>query len=366
MKSLVYLTESQGAGSRVLQALNSLYVIEEISVAKVTADDLKESGFLLIDLAEMRESSLDRLRALLPFNPDTPSAALINVFKRQEVVQMKALGIPTFWDRGTSEETIIADIKKQFGSYGMPQLEPSVPEATAKAIEDVCQVYERLSIAYALGKPLPLKAAGNAIESVIGAINMDGLAAWLDAVEGHHSQTICHSLSVMGLVVQFSKMLALTDVERLLLGLGALYHDLGKLKIPLAVLDKPGALTPDERALINMHPKYGEEILEQHPEVPPVVRAMTLNHHEFLDGTGYPNGLSGDAISRPVRLLTICDIFSALSEKRSYKEPMSPRQAFGILWEMGDKLDRSLLSAFKDLILSVDVGAVKNQSYEAV
>ncbi len=111
---------------------------------------------------------------------------------------------------------------------------------------------------------------------------------------------------------------------------GALFHDLGKIVIPDAVLRKPGALSPEERAIIEEHPTVGHELL-----LPMKTMRKTLpvvyHHHERLDGSGYPEGISGNAIPMTVRIVTIADIFDALTTDRAYRNALSLATAFEIL-----------------------------------
>jgi putative two-component system response regulator len=126
---------------------------------------------------------------------------------------------------------------------------------------------------------------------------------------------------------------------------GALFHDLGKIVIPDAILRKPGALTAAERAVIEEHPTVGHELL-----LPMKTMRKTLpivyHHHERLDGSGYPAGVSGTAIAMPVRIVTIADIFDALTTDRAYRGALTLETAFEILqdgvtrgWWDGDAVD---------------------------
>jgi HD-GYP domain-containing protein (c-di-GMP phosphodiesterase class II) len=95
------------------------------------------------------------------------------------------------------------------------------------------------------------------------------------------------------------------------------------------------------------HPEYGLEALGTAAELPPEMLDMVVHHHELLDGSGYPHGLQGSEIADLVRIMTISDVFGALIEKRSYKPPLSGEAAYQILLDMGPKLDKDLVRAFK-------------------
>ena len=108
----------------------------------------------------------------------------------------------------------------------------------------------------------------------------------------------------------------------------ALLHDVGKAFIPVTILDKPGALTPEEMEEMRQHPRRGYDALSAQGGFPPEMLDVVLHHHEFLDGTGYPNGLSGKQISDIVRVTTIMDIYAALVEKRAYRLQFTHAKAF--------------------------------------
>lgn len=111
---------------------------------------------------------------------------------------------------------------------------------------------------------------------------------------------------------------------------GALFHDLGKIVIPDAVLRKPGALTREEREVIEQHPAVGHELLSPMRTMRKTL-PIVYHHHERLDGSGYPEGISGSAIPIPVRIVTVADIFDALTTDRSYRGAMTVALAFEVL-----------------------------------
>ena len=102
---------------------------------------------------------------------------------------------------------------------------------------------------------------------------------------------------------------------------------------------------------IREHPRRGYDALAAQGGFPPEMLDVVLHHHEFLDGTGYPDGLSGNQISDIVRLTTIVDIHAAMVEKRAYRLPFTHAKAFAIMEQMGGKLDQQLLQAFRPVAM---------------
>ena len=190
-------------------------------------------------------------------------------------------------------------------------------------------------------RPMDLAPFGPAsrsfVESLRNAVATDaGLAAFLRTIESYHSATLRHSLSVTANAVLFGIRLELGRTELALIAEAGLLHDIGKAVIPLEVLDKPGRLTEDERALIHAHPSQGERLLRlaRRPVAPQIMRVVR-HHHEYLNGSGYPDGIKADCIPDLVRLMTVADVFTALVEDRPYKPPMPAEKALDILDDIG-------------------------------
>lgn len=193
-----------------------------------------------------------------------------------------------------------------------------------------------------------------AVADVQADIERAGMDRWLDAVRAHHSGTYQHCLIVTGVAIRFALSLGFgrADVERV--GLAAALHDIGKAAIPLTILDKPSRLSLDETALIRSHPRLGFERLAGTPGLDPDVLQAVLRHHEYLDGSGYPDGITAAGIGDLTRIITLADVYGALIERRSYKPPMPADRAFGILQAMAEegKLERALVRAFAGMVVA--------------
>ncbi|UCV20878.1 two-component system response regulator [Ferribacterium limneticum] len=133
-------------------------------------------------------------------------------------------------------------------------------------------------------------------------------------------------------------------------------HDIGKIGIPDRVLIKPGPLDPEEWALMKTHPLIGAEIIGDHPsELLQMARIVALTHHEKWDGSGYPHGLAGDGIPLEGRIVTIADVFDALTSERPYKHAWSTVEAVDFMRaQSGSIFDPDLLELFLDLIPQVE------------
>ena len=139
--------------------------------------------------------------------------------------------------------------------------------------------------------------------------------------------TYLHSAAVGALMVALARQLGLDREQTRIAGLAGMLHDIGKAAIPHEVLNKPEALTEAEFAIIQTHPRRGHDLLRRAGDVDATAVDVCLHHHERLDGTGYPDGLAGEQISRLCRMATICDIYDAVTSNRPYKAGWDPAES---------------------------------------
>jgi putative nucleotidyltransferase with HDIG domain len=208
-------------------------------------------------------------------------------------------------------------------------------------------VLEGVFAAACAGGPLDQAAIDRAGSAIVTRIESHGLANWIEIVRKHHSQTYQHCLLVTGVAVGFGRQLRLSNKDLKRLALAGMLHDIGKARVPIAILEKPTALDERENYILKEHVPFGEKALESTKGLPPEIVEAVAHHHEYLDGSGYPRGLQGREISDFVRVVTIADIFGALMERRAYKPPWSGEAAYQQLLAMGPKLDKDLVREFQ-------------------
>lgn len=160
-----------------------------------------------------------------------------------------------------------------------------------------------------------------------------------------------HTRRVALRAVQVGELLGLSSGRLRALATGGLIHDIGKLSIPDSILKKPGPLTDDEYEHIKKHAAQGEKLLDELGGFPPGVRRLVRNHHERLDGTGYPNGLAGDEIDLDTRILSACDVYDALISPRVYRPAWDHAEAIGLLRrEVGTAFDSRCVEALERVL----------------
>lgn len=198
------------------------------------------------------------------------------------------------------------------------------------------------------GEPLPIADIYESSRHIRDAACLGAFDAWIDALANHHNYSFRHSMFVCGTLTYFAHSIGIgaSDLERLTVG--GLIHDIGKSMIPVEILDKPGKLDDADWRIMRNHPTYSREILLREPDLDPDTIAMAVHHHERLDGTGYPDGLSGTRINDCTRLIAIADVYSALIDKRSYKGAMTNEQALDLMGTFEGHLDMDLVKAFRN------------------
>lgn len=187
--------------------------------------------------------------------------------------------------------------------------------------------------------------------SIVEAARSDDLVQVLDALKGHHNYTFVHALKVSAYMTMFGASVGMSQSDLETLSSAGLMHDVGKVDTPVSILNKPGKLDEDEWVVMRQHTIKSGDFLRNRMQAPDSVVNVAERHHERLDGTGYPHGLKGRELDDPSLVCAIADVYSALTDKRAYKKPMSQDRAFAIMDEMaGPHLERSFYYRFRQLV----------------
>lgn len=191
------------------------------------------------------------------------------------------------------------------------------------------------------------EAACQAVEKVMAdALTNAGALIQLAKLKNKDESTFLHSVSVSALMIAFGRDLGFSGGTIHTLGVSGLVHDLGKMTLPVGLLERSGKLTPQEMSIIQTHPDRGYKILKRVPGVSKAVLDMCLHHHEKFDGSGYPRQLAGKEIPLIARIGAICDVYDALTTVRPYKRAWTQAEAIDTMMNSPGHFDPDLLKAF--------------------
>jgi HD-GYP domain-containing protein (c-di-GMP phosphodiesterase class II) len=140
-----------------------------------------------------------------------------------------------------------------------------------------------------------------------------------------------HTRRVATLAVVVGEELGLSPTRLRSLAIGGLLHDIGKLSLPDAILQKPGSLDDHEYEIVKLHPQRGRELLNELGGFDDAIERLVLDHHERLDGSGYPRGLHADDLALETRILAVCDVYDALVSPRVYRPAWPQEEALALL-----------------------------------
>ena len=175
------------------------------------------------------------------------------------------------------------------------------------------------------------KLADNVIQNPTALI-------WLTQLKNKDEYTSIHSLNVCILSLCFGRYLGFTKDKLCELGLGAMLHDIGKLRIPLEVLNKPGRLDAEEYNIVKKHPVFGYELLQGEQGLTPKILDIIKHHHERVDGQGYPSHLGGNEMGNYTQLVTVVDAYDAITSKRVYKDASTSHGAVEFLYKQSNAI----------------------------
>lgn len=337
-------------------ALNSIAIVHELRLRPAARALADEVGLETIPLTSANGQVLKQLKAVVY---DIDLASLDSVARARQGLaeagahgplifavdekaafhlnrtQANALGATLVLRRPLNPDKI----RQALRDLGMVVPDAQVPEARpgAASVRKAAEALDSTFNALRTGAKLDVRESINASRQLLEGVGKAGLNAWLETVRDYHEGTFQHCLLVTGAAVAYARQAQMAEKDQLALSVAALLHDIGKAEIPIEILDKPGKLTDEEFAVVKRHPVIGRDYLARQAALPPEVVSAVTHHHEYLDGSGYPHGLKGDEIEPLTRILTVCDVYGALAERRSYKEPKTPQEAILILVDMADR-----------------------------
>jgi putative nucleotidyltransferase with HDIG domain len=335
--------------------------VADLAVRPVDWQDAKAlasvgDAALLVDVDLRNASKVKTVKDSLPSAADNACRIVaVDRGNHLAVAQANGLGASDLIHRPFDIYALKAILQRHFpppaaeddppASFSHPELKKAPGGASIIA---AANELHSLFSALTRDRPLELAKVTQAADEIIESIGDVGLTKWLNTVRQYHESTYQHCLIVTGVSTAFGTSHGMRKSDVLILTIAGLLHDIGKAQIPLDILDKPWKLTSEEFEVIKRHPAIGYDYLcSQNTVISPEVFDVVRHHHEYLDGSGYPDGLQGQQIKDLTRILTICDVYGALVERRPYRAPKSAEMALDILTDMAQdgKVEYDLVRA---------------------
>ena len=242
----------------------------------------------------------------------------------------------------------------------LPQVDiPEVvkEETRMKAIHTVKSSFQNFQTTKRIDLKQFTAVAASIVEDIIG--NRDTLVHLTD-IRTYDDYTFAHSVNVCILSVIMGISKNYNECRLKELSLGALLHDIGKVLVPIEILNNPGRLTPEEFIVVQNHTDIGFEILrKQQDQIPLLACHVAYQHHEKIDGSGYPRRLKGEQIHEYARIVAIADVYDALTSDRPYRKGLLPHDAYEVMMASGDRhFESELLHDFFNKIAVYPLGSI--------
>lgn len=211
-----------------------------------------------------------------------------------------------------------------------------------------------------LGQAVDTEGAKEIVSEVANSITRSPHAlVWLTNMKERDEYTSIHCMNVCVMAVSFGQSLGLSKTELEVLGLGGLLHDLGKMRIPLEILNKPSKLTFEEFEVMKTHPMEGYNMLKEQSDLPSEVLDIVKHHHERRNGKGYPSQLDGDQINNMTRIVAIVDVYDAITSDRCYHDAITPYDALKNMYEwVKEDFDKEMIEQFIKCLGIYPIGSV--------
>lgn len=210
-----------------------------------------------------------------------------------------------------------------------------------------------------LGKAVKAEKLAPLVDEITSSIDQNPHAFMSIAqLKSRHEYHYLHSVAVCALMINLARELRFSEAAVRDAGMAGLLHDIGKALMPSEVLDKPGSLSDDEFDIMKTHPVRGRELLARSSGISHNALEVCLRHHEKFDGSGYPDGLTGDRLSLFARMSSLCDVYDAVTSERCYKRPWTPVEAVVAMRGWTGHFDPDMFELFVKSVGIYPVGAL--------
>lgn len=292
----------------------------------------------------------------------------------QDLQTIMSTGIKDAWidtakgldvDGGKTEEAITAEVEATLAQVNTPNRaqRTNTAQETARAVMICAKSKQAVTSMFneaRMGKALDAEDALPIVEEISSSVLRNpGALIGLARLKNKDDYTYMHSVAVCALMVSLARQLELSDDQIRQAGMAGLLHDVGKMMIPLEVLNKPGKLTDAEFELVKSHSAEGHKMLLAGNGIGDIALDVCLHHHEKMDGKGYPDRLSNEQISLYAKMGAVCDVYDAITSDRPYKKGWEPAESIRKMaeWSSGH-FDTDIFHAFVKSVGIYPIGSL--------
>jgi HD-GYP domain-containing protein (c-di-GMP phosphodiesterase class II) len=292
-----------------------------------------------------------------------------------ELDRVLASGVKEVWidtskggdvEGGLSQEEVAMAVERELEFAASRPFEPDEMPTGEAALAKAAELYRRSVPQIAslfgearLGKAIDAGRCEALVDEISDSVMRNpGALISIARLKRRDEYTYMHSVAVCALMVSLGQQLGLKGDELKQAGLAGMLHDLGKALMPLEVLNKPGKLTDAEFAVMKGHPERGHELLVEGGTAGHVALDVCLHHHEKIDGSGYPHGLTGENISLFSKMGAVCDVYDAVTSVRPYKDGWDPGEALRRMAQWTGHFDPAVFQAFVKAVGIYPVGSL--------
>lgn len=343
------LFDSAQAYNAVASALSDYFTFHKIPLKEYAAEGALDARLIIFCVNIGGKATYERVKGAIK-RCRGETLFVLPAANDEKILQLRQHTKADYFILPLDAEKFRAAVKSAFNrpvEKAWSNLEPVKQNALKSAVISFEKCFDQV----AHGGPVPLDELRESCQHIREAAELGGLDSWIRALDDHHDYSFRHSMFVCGTLAYFAHAIGIAGAELDQLTLGGLLHDIGKCRVPLKVLDKPGKLAKPEWAIMKLHPEHSRDIMCNENDLDVDLIAMAVHHHEKLDGTGYPDGLSSVKINDHVRLTAIADVYSALIDERSYKGSMSSEAAIEMMVTLDGHLDMALMHEFRSFTL---------------
>lgn len=309
------------------------------------------SQFVYIDSEKSHESVQANLKNLSargdnsqPFHPH-----LQTISKTEEEEQPLHPHLKKFSEEEKKEDKSSFSVADESNAADLEQSDLQKELKVARKVHARTRIFiDRALEDVRLGQAVNTDEAKQLVGEVANSITRSSHAMmWLTNMKERDEYTSIHSMNVCIMAVSFGRSIGMSKPELEIIGLGGLLHDLGKMLVPLDILNKPSKLTVEEFNVMKTHPMEGYKMLVEQGNLPPEVLDIVKHHHERRNGKGYPSQLAGDDISNMTRMVAIVDVYDAITSDRCYHDAISPYDALKNMYEwINEDFDKTIIEQF--------------------